>query len=56
MKLDDVNKSYEGFVNIFNELYGIHCPLKKVCIRNKGEIRPLFIKGLANACKKKNNL
>ena len=36
VKQNDVNKSYEGFLNIFNELYGIHYPLKKVCIRNKG--------------------
>ena len=34
-KQNDVNKNYEGFVNIFKELYGIHCPLQKVCIRNK---------------------
>ena len=55
-KQNDVNKSYEGFVNIFNELFGIHCTLKKVCIRNKGENRPWFPKGLANVCKTKNNL
>ena len=30
-KQNDVNKSYEGFVNIFNKLYGIHCPLKNRC-------------------------
>ena len=52
-KQNYVNKSFEGFVNIYNELYGIHCPLKKLCIRNKGENRPRFIKGLANACKKR---
>ena len=55
MKPNDVIKSYEGFINKFNELYSLHCPLKKVCIRNKGENSPWFTKGLANACKKKNN-
>ena len=39
-KQNDANMCYEGFVNMFNNLYGIHCPLKKVCIRNKGENRP----------------
>ena len=36
-KKKDVSKSYEGFVNIFNELYSIHFPMKNVCIINKAE-------------------
>ena len=54
-KQNDVNKSYEGFVNTFNELYySMHCLLRKACLRNKLENRPWFTKGLANACKKNN--
>ena len=37
-KQNDVNKSYEGFVNIFNELHGIHCPLKRCASEIKGKI------------------
>ena len=50
-----IAKQNEGFANIFNELYGIHCPLKKLCIRNKEENWPWFAKGLVNRriiCKK----
>ena len=50
MKQNDVNKSYEGFVNIFNELYGIHCPLKRCA---SGENRPWFTKGLQMRVKRR---
>ena len=43
-KQNDVNKSYEGFVNIFNELYGIHCLLKRCASEIKEKNRPWFIK------------
>ena len=38
MKQNDVNNSYEGCVIIVNELYGIHCPLKRCASKIKENI------------------
>ncbi|XP_060780217.1 uncharacterized protein LOC132888186 isoform X1 [Neoarius graeffei] len=55
-KKKDVDKAYEEFLIIFNELYNKNCPIKKYSNIHRYTNSPWVTKGLQNACKKKNIL
>ena len=52
---DDVNKSYEFFLNEFVSILNEYCPIKKVSKKIKWR-KPWFSNGIINACRKKNLL
>uniref|UniRef100_A0A3Q3BKX6 Reverse transcriptase domain-containing protein n=1 Tax=Kryptolebias marmoratus TaxID=37003 RepID=A0A3Q3BKX6_KRYMA len=53
--VDDVNKAYDVFMNIVEDLYGKNC-VKNNYTKNNTVNKPWMTKGLKNACKKKNYL
>ena len=55
-KTTDVNKAYNNFVNNYTDLYDMYCPVKKLKEKSSVSSKPWFTQGLANACKKKNQL
>uniref|UniRef100_A0A672Z783 Reverse transcriptase domain-containing protein n=3 Tax=Sphaeramia orbicularis TaxID=375764 RepID=A0A672Z783_9TELE len=54
--VDDVNESYNAFLDIFLTLYNRHCPVKEYRQDLKKNKKPWLTKGLEKACKKKNSL
>ena len=55
-EVDDVDKTYDCFINDFTSLHELCFSLKRVRVDKKCNAKPWMIKGLINACKKKNNL
>ena len=55
-EVDDVNKTYNSFINDFTRLHELCFPLKRVRVDKKCNEKPWMTKGLINACKKKNSL
>ena len=53
---DDVNVSYETFVNKLTDIYRKKCPIVTSMVTNKRHYKPWMTSGLKNACKKKNLL
>ncbi len=53
---DDVNFSYETFVNKLTDIYRKKCPIVTSKVTNKRHYKPWMTSGLKNACKKKNLL
>ena len=53
---DDVNVSYETFVNKLTDIYSKKCPVVTSMVNNKRPNTPWMTNGLKNACKKKNLL
>ena len=53
---DDVNFSYETFVNKLTDIYSKNCPAATGKVNNKRPNKPWMTSGLKNACKKKNLL
>ena len=51
---DNVNESYNNFVEIFLHLYNLSCPIKHCKLKNNNNT--WFTNGIRNACRKKNNL
>lgn len=55
--VNEVNVAYGAFLNTYLALYDKHCPLVSFKYKKKNKnMKPWITKGLANACKKKNNL
>ena len=53
---DDVNFSYETFVNKLTDIYRKKCPIVTSKVTNKRHYKQWMTSGLKNACKKKNLL
>ena len=53
---DDVNFSFETFVNKLTDIYSKNCPAATGKVNNKRPNKPWMTSGLKNACKKKNLL
>ena len=53
---DDINFSYETFVNKLTDIYRKKCPIVTSKVTNKRHYKPWMTNGLKNACKKKNLL
>ena len=53
---DDVNVSYETFVNKLTDIYRKNGPIVTSKVTNKRHYKPWMTSGLKNACKKKNLL
>ena len=53
---DDVNFSYETFVNKLTDIYRKKCPIVTSKVTNKRHYKPWMTSGLKNACKKRNLL
>ena len=51
---DDVNFSYEPFVNKLTDIYRKKCPIVTSKVTNTRHHKPWMTSGLKNACKKKN--
>ena len=56
LRSDDVNIAYANFINTFNTLYNLYCPVKKVKIEDTCRKKHWLSYGLKNACRKKNHL
>lgn len=54
--IEDVNAASESFLNRFLSLYDKHCPVISYNKQHTSNMKPWIIKGLQNACKKKNKL
>ena len=53
---DDINFSYETFVNKLTDIYRKKCPIVTSKVTNKRHYKPWMTNGLKHACKKKNLL
>lgn len=54
--VEDVNDSYNAFLDIFLTLYNTHCPVKEFRRNITKNRKPWVTKGLEKACTKKNRL
>ena len=52
----DVNKAYNNFTEIYQNIYNKCCPLVQIKSKRKDSNKPWMTNGLLNACKKKNLL
>ena len=50
---DDINFSYETFVNKLTDIYRKKCPIVTSKVTNKRHYKPWMTNGLKNACKRK---
>ena len=55
LRSDDFNIAYANFINAFNTLYNLYCPVKRVKIKDTCR-KNWLSNGLKNACRKKNHL
>ena len=53
---ENVNSSYEVFLNRFQAILQKNCPMKALQVRSGNRPKPWLTKGLINACRKKNSL
>ena len=54
---EDVNITYNKFINLFTNLYNSNCPVSNCThdtVKNKRPDKPWMTNSLKNACKKKN--
>lgn len=54
--VEDINDSYNAFLNTFTLFYDYHCPVRQIKVKHNTKQTPWLTKGLEKACKKKRTL